>query len=322
MFNPEIQLALARDRAEQLRLLAAPRHNQENLMSTTQDWTAHAGEGPARYQRLLVPAVFEPFARMLVAHAGVGPGMRILDMACGTGALSRVAARAAGPEGSVVAVDISAPMLAIAAAYADEPGAARIDYLEGAAEAPPVQEHAFDVVLCQQGLQFFVDRAAALAAMRRAVVAAGRVAIATWTDLSATTSFAALADALERHLGADAGVQMRQPWSLCDGEELRGLVARAGFEQIEVSTHAGTARFARRDFARELVLATPLANRFTAAKARTQAAILADVTEAVSACEGPDGDLRHPLSAHFLTAVAPGRSLAGAGGLRRLPSRA
>jgi hypothetical protein len=141
--------------------------------------------------------------------------------------------------------------------------------------------------------------------MRRALVAGGRLAIATWTDLPATTSFAALADALERHLGTDAGVQMRQPWSLADRDELRGLAAEAGFEQIEMSTHTATAQFPRRDFARELVLATPLATEFERATSEQQAAILDDVTDAVSACEGRDGQLRHPLIANFLTAAAP-----------------
>src|SRR5689334_12034787 len=108
--NPQSQLGLARDRAEELRLTAAacgasrrlprPRHDKENLMSATQDWTAHTGDGPARYQRLLVPAIFDPCARKLVAHARVRPGMRVLDVACGTGAMSRVAARATGPTGS------------------------------------------------------------------------------------------------------------------------------------------------------------------------------------------------------------------------------
>lgn len=274
-------------------------------MSATQDWTALTSDGPARYQRLLVPAVFDPFAQRLVAHARVRQGMRVLDVACGTGAVSRVAARAVGPKGSVVAVDISAPMLAIAAACAPESGAAPIDYRQGPAEDPPVQKHAFDLVFCQQGLQFFVDRAAALAAMRRALVVGGRLAIATWTDLPAAISFAALADALERHLGAGAGAQMRQPWSLSDADELRHLAARSGFEQIQVSTHTGTARFPRHDFARERVLATPLANQFRDATAQAQAAVVADVTDAVSVCDGDDVELCHPLTANFLTAVAP-----------------
>src|SRR5262249_6967805 len=92
-----------------------PDPKRRSLMSITQDWTAHAGEGPARYQRLLAPAVFEPFARKLVSHARVRPGMNILDLACGTGAVSRAAARATGPHGSILAVDISPTMLSVAA---------------------------------------------------------------------------------------------------------------------------------------------------------------------------------------------------------------
>jgi hypothetical protein len=159
----------------------------------------------------------------------------------------------------------------------------------------------------QQDAQFFADRAAALAAMRRALVPAGGLAIPSWTDLPSMTSFAALADALERHLGTDAGVQMRQPWSLSDRDELHGLAAEAGFEQIELSAHTATARFPRHDFARELVLATPLATEFERATAEQQAAILGDVTDAVSTCDGCDGQLRHPLTANFLTAMAPNR---------------
>ena len=88
-------------------------------------------------------------------------------------------------------------------------------------------------------------------------------------------------------------------------KELREFAAEAGFRQIEGSTHTGTARFPRQDFARELVLATPLAKRFAAATAHAREAILADVTDAVSACEGDAHELRHPLTTNVLTAVAP-----------------
>ena len=118
-------------------------------------------------------------------------------------------------------------------------------------------------VLCQQGLQFFADRHAALRAMSAAAVAGGRLALATWTEPEETIACAALADALELYVGPDAGARMRQPWALEDPSTLAGILERAGLDQIEVSQHTRTARFAwRDDFARRLVLATPLAWTF------------------------------------------------------------
>src|SRR3954449_8569508 len=122
---------------------------------TTMDWSAQGGSGPANYQGFLVPAMFEPFAKTLMEQAGVKPGDRVLDVACGTGAASRAAARQAGAQGSVTGVDLGEPPLAIARSFEPEPGAAPIEFLQGDAGALPVEDASFDVAICQQGMQFF-----------------------------------------------------------------------------------------------------------------------------------------------------------------------
>src|SRR4051794_23685639 len=122
---------------------------------------------PENYERRLVPALFAPWAEVLVDVAGVCEGDVVLDVASGTGAVARAAARRAGPSGHVVASDISPAMLAFAAARAEQEGGAAIEHVEAPAAELPFEDGSFDVALCQQGLPFISDRAGAAAELRR-----------------------------------------------------------------------------------------------------------------------------------------------------------
>jgi SAM-dependent methyltransferase len=201
----------------------------------TMDWAAHAGVAPQRYDEFLVPAMFGPFAEDLLDWVGLQPGTSVLDVACGTGALSRAAARRVGPTGRVVGLDISPAMLAVAAAQAPPPDSTPITYLEGDAGDLRLAGRRFDAVLCQQGLQFFADRHTALRRMSGAAAPGGRVALATWSGLEKAVAFAALVEALELYIGGDAAARMRQPFALADSSALAGLMEDAGLRQIEVS---------------------------------------------------------------------------------------
>jgi ubiquinone/menaquinone biosynthesis C-methylase UbiE len=132
------------------------------------------------YGRFMLPQLFEPWAAELLARAEVHPGDHVLDVASGLAPVARLAAAAAGPGGRVVASDISAPMLAAAAARPTDPGWAPIEYLECPATVLAIDNDSFDVVLCQQGLQFFGDRAAAVREMRRTAKPGGVVAVEVW----------------------------------------------------------------------------------------------------------------------------------------------
>jgi ubiquinone/menaquinone biosynthesis C-methylase UbiE len=137
---------------------------------------------PDEYERHLVPAVFEPWAELLLDAVAFAPGGRVLDVASGTGVVARAAARRAGGGGRVVASDVSAPMLARSAAAGAPPGAAPIDYREASADALPFEDGSFDAVLCQQGLQFFPAQAAAVSEMRRVLRPGGVVGVAVWAQ--------------------------------------------------------------------------------------------------------------------------------------------
>jgi ubiquinone/menaquinone biosynthesis C-methylase UbiE len=129
-----------------------------------------SSDAPRSYEKYIVSALFDHRARELIATAGLRPGERVLDFACGTGIVARHALRAVAPGGRADAFDVNDGMLEVARATSANGG---VRFQAGDAAAAPVAEHSFDVVLCQQGLQYFPDRPAALREMRRALVPGG-----------------------------------------------------------------------------------------------------------------------------------------------------
>src|SRR5512146_1853683 len=154
-----------------------PYTNGRMLMTATTSqrefWKAGIGTGPENYERYFVPVIGRPLAERLVAEAQLHPGERVLDVACGTGVVTRLAAERVGPSGRVAGLDVNAGMLAVARSVASAAGA-EIRWYETSAEAIPLPEETFDVVVCQLGLQFVPDKGAAVREMRRVLVPDGR----------------------------------------------------------------------------------------------------------------------------------------------------
>jgi SAM-dependent methyltransferase len=183
----------------------------------------------------VVPVMFAPWAAALLDELGVRGGEAVLDVATGPGTVARLAAARVGGAGRVTACDLSAAMLALATAKPPVKGGAPITYIECSAEALDVPSDAFDVVACQQGLQFFPDRVPALAEMRRALKPGGRVGASVWCDIQQCPPFEALSIALGTVLGSEAQAAYRRgPWGLGDPEELTRLFEEAGFADVRV----------------------------------------------------------------------------------------
>lgn len=178
------------------------------------------------------PALFIPWARVLLEYAKPQRGERVLDLACATGTVARHAAPLVGARGKVVGLDINPGMLAVARKL-PAPEGAKVDWREGDAMALELPDDAFDLVLCQQGLQFFPDRAAAAREMRRVLTEGGRVVLSVWQALERHPVYEALFEAEARYLGASLA-DLASPWSLADTEELRILLNEAGFERVEI----------------------------------------------------------------------------------------
>lgn len=191
---------------------------------------------PEMYEQLLVGPLFRPWADLTLDEIGLRPGDRVLDVACGTGTVARQARARLGESGTVVGVDVSGPMLEVARRVAPD-----IDWREGDAAALPLREgEQFDVVICQQGLQFFADRCAPVREMYRALAPGGRVAVSTWRPDDEIPFGRELRRVAEHHLGPV--VDRRH----CFGETgpLEAVLRDAGFRDVESRTFSRTIRFA------------------------------------------------------------------------------
>jgi SAM-dependent methyltransferase len=250
-----------------------------------------------------VPAIFGPWAEELLAVASPKPGEQVLDVACGTGVVARLAAQHVGPSGTVVGFDLNPAMLAVARAL-PPPQGARIEWREGNVSAIPLPDAAFDLVLCQQGLQFFPDRPATLREMRRVLVRGGRLALSAWRPMQYSPGFTALATALGRCIASEAAALMQNPFALGSAEELRTLLIGAGFGDIVLRPAAKTLRFAApEEFVRLYVAATPLAGIVTQANDEARATLLAEVSATLKSCVDHQG-LAFPIETHLAVAHA------------------
>jgi SAM-dependent methyltransferase len=190
-------------------------------------------------------------------------------------------------------------MLAVARAVASP---RPIDWREGSAVALPLEAGAFDLVLCQQGLQFFPDRPAALREMHRVLAPGGRLGLATWRPIQHAPGFAVLARALERHVGPEAAALMQSPFTLGDAEELRALVGGAGFRAVEIRPATKTLRFPSVDeFVQWYVAGSILAGSVSRADDRARSALVAEMRDQLRAHVGPDG-LAFPIENHLTVA--------------------
>jgi ubiquinone/menaquinone biosynthesis C-methylase UbiE len=255
---------------------------------TSMDWSKQVGEGPTNYQGFLVPGMFTPFAVRLIADLEITPGSAVLDVACGTGVVTRLAARATGTTGTVSGVDIGPPMLAVARTQAAEPDSAPITYLEGSALDLPLADRSFDFATCHHGFQFFPDRVPAAKELHRVLCPSGRVAIACWTRLEETSVFRAIRDALQFYVSEEAGQMMYSPFSV-PAAELTALLETAGFTEARVERVELMASFpAVPDLGARVIAAGPVAAQFNQAPVAAREAVVAAVKEVAE--QHTDGD--------------------------------
>lgn len=191
------------------------------------------------YDELFVPALFGEWASRVADAAGIRVGQRVLDVACGTGVLTRALADRVRPGGTVVGLDVNDGMLAVAQRRAPD-----IDWRQGRAETMPFEAGSFDAVVSQFGLMFFDDKRAAIREMARVLRPGGRLAVAVWDALENTPGYATVTDLLQRLFGDDVADALRAPFALGGLERLTALFDDAGLAGLEVATRRGTARFA------------------------------------------------------------------------------
>lgn len=258
------------------------REEPATIMAAKQS-EGHSWEGvsvaAARYEQDLVPALFDPWAGVLVDLAGVRPGDRVVDLACGTGVVARTAARRVMPDGHVCGLDVNEDMLAIA-----RRAGADIEWLQTDASRTDLPDASFDVAFCQQGLQFFPDRLAALRELHRLLAPGGRAVIATWCAADdGDAGYVPIAEALQRHRPDDPDpvAFITAIFGLSDGTEVARLAKAAGFEEVCVERRRGTVRFPSAEAWVAAFLGAAPVPSVSSLDATTRAAIVVDAASAL-----------------------------------------
>lgn len=265
---------------------------------TTTESFALTEEAAAMYEAEFVPALFEIWAPILLDAADVGPGDRVLDVACGTGIVARTAVGRVAPGGSVTGVDLQPAMLAVAASV--EPD---VEWRQGDVADLPVPNGGYDAAVCQLAFMFFPDPDRALREMRRAVRPGGRVAALVPAALPDQPAYRVFVDVAARHAGPEARTLLGTYWNCGDLERFVARFTAAGLTEIGTSTRSNPARFRSVDhFVRTEIGATPLVDRLDPAAI---AAITADTAHAMSHWETGDG-FEIPVVCHVVTSRAPG----------------
>ena len=271
-------------------------------MAQHEQWQLN-GSAPELYERYLVPAITALWAADLVDRAAPQPGEQVLDVACGTGVVARLAAERMGT-GHVVGVDINAGMLAVARSLPVGAGA-RIEWREGSALEMPFPDAAFDLVFCQLGLQFFPDRSVAVREMFRVLARSGRLALSVYSAMSALRR--------RTHCGRLGSTPRSRciggqtfGHTLADADELYRLVAEEGFRDVKIHTMTQKIRFpSPREYVRLQIAATPMAAMVSGMQSRQRDAlvdaIIGDLILSLKILTGEEGSTS-PQEAHVLLA--------------------
>ena len=260
-----------------------------------------SGDAAELYERYPVRYILGPWAQALVARAGLKHDESVLDVACGTGVIARLAAHAVGPTGRVTGLDLNAGMLAVARSL-PAPSGAPITWIEGSAVAMNLPSAAFDVVFCQQGLQFFPDRPAALCEMRRVLRPNGRAVLSVWRITG--VYHAAVMDALRAHVGAEVAARFSASRVVPDADELDRLAVDAGFRDVAIEACRMNTRLPAVDrFVLAHLAATPVAGAVAAASVDARSAVADHVRLALRAYADGDG-VTIPDESNVVTALA------------------
>lgn len=253
----------------------------------------------AVYEELQVPGFFAAFSEELLDRAEPADGERMLDVATGTGIVLRLARGRSPRVARLVGLDLTPGMLAVARERSE---GLDIEFVEGDATSLPFEDDSFDLVTCQQGLQFFPEREQALREFHRVLAPGGRTVVACWLEIETSPLHHALTDALARHF-PDREPVARVPFSLTTGDALRGLLEGAGFREIEVERVEGTAKFSSpEEFTRSYMEGTPMAVAMAEVPKAQRDALAGDIAKNVRERVGD------PVAAPMVTNIATARA--------------
>ncbi len=251
-------------------------------MSTPKEFDFGDDAVATAYDTVLVPNLFYPWTERLVKQYGPWEGRRVLDLATGTGVVAQFIGERVGPEGRVFGADMNAQMLAMARKRCADLSP-RVRFVETPAHPLDMPDASVDVVVCQQGFQFFPDRDAAAGEVRRVLRAGGKTVVSTWEPVGKCRAFGVICDALEAIGEPDIAASMRIPFDNMPADELFEHFESAGFTDIEIEQQERDMVLdGGPEVAVEVAYATPIGPPLRALSAKRQAEFRRALTELVS----------------------------------------
>jgi ubiquinone/menaquinone biosynthesis C-methylase UbiE len=254
-----------------------------------------SGDAPTLYTRYAY-ALQEPWTDDLILQAHCKDGDRVLDVACGPGLVAGKV-RVSNAACKVTGIDINEAMLNAAKKIPN------IEWHLGSAVKLPFADGSFEVVFCQQGLQYFPDRGVAVREMSRVLAPGGRLAVNVWGALDRQPFDIVYHDTIRAFLGPDALIPYSLAFSLSTADELRNLATDAGLKDARIRFEHRTARYPdATDFITGFVLSSPSAGAFQALPEAMRNRFIASIRERLAGYMD-DGGIAIPRENHFLTAT-------------------
>jgi ubiquinone/menaquinone biosynthesis C-methylase UbiE len=225
--------------------------------------TVFAGSIPDIYDRLLVPLIFEPYARDLAERVAATKPQLVLETAAGTGAVTRALA-ASLADARIVATDLNQPMLDHAKAR--QSGNARIEWKQADALALPFEDQTFDIVVCQFGAMFFPDKVQGYREALRVLKPGGRFFFSVWDRIEESEFADVVIQSLASIFPQDPPRFLaRTPHGYCDKTRIREELKAGGFGAVSIETvDASSKGSSARDVAIAFCQGTPLRSEIEA----------------------------------------------------------
>lgn len=252
-------------------------------------WNDTAGRTWAEVQEPL-DRQLAPLGRAAMAALAATPGERVLDVGCGSGQTSLELARAVGPGGAVLGIDLSAPLLEVARRRAS--GLERLGFVQGDAQVFPFAPESFDAAFSRFGVMFFADPVAAFVNIRSALKPGGRLAFACWRAPEENPTFTLPLQAAAPHLPPPppaADPEAPGPFAFAGQERVRAILAAAGFQAVDVAPHDEAVGSGDLETAVALSLRIGMLGRFLNDHPSLRDVAAAPVRAALAAHDGPGG---------------------------------